>query len=392
MKIKRFEAVDMEEAIRKIKREMGPEAVILSTRRVRRGGGVLGLFGPVGVEVTAAIDYDGPISSPQSSSRSKNTLQSLLEDLQGIKEGMQSLKDLYSTRRPDHGADLQQAIGQLREALETLKQENRKPELSSLHENLVVLYQRLIAAGIDEWVALKSVESVQQQLPMDRIKVKEYTETCLVELLSQLVKVSGPLLGQDRQQKVAIFIGPTGVGKTTTIAKLAAHHALADKARVALITLDTYRIAAVEQLKTYARIIGVPVNVASNAWEVREILAHRKEADLVMIDTAGRSQRDQFRMTELQDLFKQGLTLETCLVLSATTKENDLKDILQKYRGLTIDRLIFTKLDETTTCGNVFNTLLGTGKPLSYITFGQKVPEDIELATPKRLVDLVLKG
>jgi flagellar biosynthesis protein FlhF len=226
---------------------------------------------------------------------------------------------------------------------------------------------------------------------VERIEVKEYAEAYLQELLTRMVKVSGPLLGRDAKRKVAVLIGPTGVGKTTTIAKLAARYALGEKARVALIAMDTFRVAAVEQLKDYGKLLGIPVDVAGSIGDVKEILNKRKDADLILMDTAGRSQRDHIHMAELADLFRQGLALETFLVLSATTKEDDLKDILKKYKWVPLDSLIFTKLDETTTYGNIFNTLVGTGKSLSYLATGQKVPEDIELASPGRVTDLIFK-
>jgi len=393
MKIKKFEAEDMQEALRLIKNDLGPEAVILSTKKIRRGDGMLGFFGSNKIEVAAAIDYDIPKNPlPKKPLFQKHdSLQSLKEDLSGIKSGIQSLRDLFSLQKPDNNKMLQETVGQLKEMVDYFKKEKRA-KLPFLHENLIKLYQKMISSEIDEQVALKSVETMNEQIPLERIEIKGYCEAYLGELLSRLVKVSGPLLGHQAKRKVAVLIGPTGVGKTTTIAKLASQYSFREKAKVALVALDTFRVGAVEQLKVYSKILGIPMDVAGSVTEMKEILGKRRDADLILMDTAGRSQRDQLHMSELTEMFRQGLAFETFLVLSATTKEKDLKEIIQKFKGVPIDGLIFTKLDETTSYGNIYNTLLGTGLPLSYMSAGQKVPEDIDLATPKKVADLILKG
>jgi flagellar biosynthesis protein FlhF len=200
------------------------------------------------------------------------------------------------------------------------------------------------------------------------------------------------LLVHSGLRKVVMLVGPTGVGKTTTIAKLAAHYALQLKRKVALITLDTYRVAAVEQLRVYANILGLPVDVAITGQDLSELLDKRKDADLILIDTAGRSPRDEMGLVELPPERAKDRPIEMHLVLAAVTQEVDLEAIIAKYSSLPVHRLIFTKVDETTHLGPIFNLVRRTGLPVSYVSTGQCVPDDLALATPGLLADLLLEG
>jgi flagellar biosynthesis protein FlhF len=193
--------------------------------------------------------------------------------------------------------------------------------------------------------------------------------------------------GLGRRQIIA-FIGPTGVGKTTTLAKLAAHFSIRVHKRVSLLTIDSYRIAATEQLKTYGKIMGLPVDVVGKPKEMGEALRRRKDMDLILIDTAGQSHRDRFRIEELNHFF-DGMTLSKHLVLSCPTREREQEEILNKFGLLGVDRLIFTKLDEASLFGAIVIMALSTGIPLSYFTVGQKVPEDIREATPEVISRLI---
>jgi flagellar biosynthesis protein FlhF len=201
------------------------------------------------------------------------------------------------------------------------------------------------------------------------------------------VEVTGP---EAEGAKVWSFIGPTGVGKTTTLAKLAAHFSLRLAQRITLVTIDTYRIGAVDQLKTYARILGLPLEIASGREEFQEILWSNRDRDLVLVDTAGRNPHSQEQLEELKGILTADPRVENHLVLSATTKDFDLARTVERFSLLPIRSYIFTKLDETDEYSSLFNQLLRFKRPLSYLTSGQKVPEDIELATKGRVASLVL--
>lgn len=216
-------------------------------------------------------------------------------------------------------------------------------------------------------------------------------ESALRDLMAGRIKSGGPIQLKKGQTRVVALIGPTGVGKTTTIAKLAANYALVEKKRVGLVTMDTYRIAAVEQLKTYSQIIDIPIRVAYTQAEVAPALESFAGYDVVLVDTAGRSQKNLMQVSELKSLV-DAAGCETHLVVSASTKEKDLFDQIARFREASVDRLLFTKLDETTTYGTMFTAAAKTGLPISYITTGQKVPEDIEPADGVRLATLVMNS
>ena len=186
------------------------------------------------------------------------------------------------------------------------------------------------------------------------------------------------------------MVGPTGVGKTTTIAKLAATFKLKQKKNVGLITLDTYRIAAVDQLRTYANIIGIPLHVVTGSDELRNALRKCAGCDVILIDTAGRSQRDDPRLKELRSLIDIADPHEVHLVLSSTCAQPVLMEIVDRFSDVRADRIIFTKLDEAVSFGVLLNVARTVNKRLSYVTTGQEVPHQIEPSSPTRLASLVL--
>jgi flagellar biosynthesis protein FlhF len=212
----------------------------------------------------------------------------------------------------------------------------------------------------------------------------------LVSKIERDLPLAGPIDLTPGRPRIVAFVGPTGVGKTTTIAKLAVQYALDKKKKVAMVTIDTYRIAAVEQLKIYAKIIDLPFRPVSSPEELNQVLAEFADQDLVLIDTAGRSQRDQSQIKEIRNFLKQSFPVEISLVMSITHKEDTLSAINHQFGFLPIDNIIFTKLDESYTYGSIINQLFKMKKPLSYLTTGQKVPEDIEIATKERIISLVL--
>ena len=188
------------------------------------------------------------------------------------------------------------------------------------------------------------------------------------------------------------LVGPTGVGKTTTVAKLAANFALKEKCRVALITADTYRIAAVEQLKTYADLIGIPIEVIYTPQELKAAMYRHQDKHLVLIDTAGRSPANQPQMMELESLLAVDLSIEKHLVLSATTKFTECLDAVRRFKTSNPQKYLFTKIDEACNLGTILSLMHHDPRPLSYITTGQNVPDDIEPADPQRLTTLMLRG
>ncbi|HAA63657.1 MAG TPA: flagellar biosynthesis protein FlhF, partial [Thermoanaerobacter sp.] len=189
-----------------------------------------------------------------------------------------------------------------------------------------------------------------------------------------------------------LFIGPTGVGKTTTIAKIASNLILNEGKNVRLVTADIFRIAAVDQLKTYGEILGVPVKVVNNIFDLHKLQPEFEKYDVVLIDTAGRSHKDEKRINELKTFIKYANCDETYLCLSATTKSEDLKEVIKRYEFAGNYKLIFTKLDETDNYSSILNAVYYSGRPISYFTNGQIVPDDITLAGSEIIASSIVKG
>lgn len=253
------------------------------------------------------------------------------------------------------------------------------------------LHRQLIESGVSEALTAELLDSLpdfsawspQAQLPL--------AEAALRDMIAHRIASAGPITLTPGQLKAVALIGPSGVGKTTTIAKLAAHFALVEQKRVAVLTVDTYRIAAVEQLKNYGQIIDIPIGVAYKQAEVLPVVEQFANYDLLLIDTAGRSQKNRLQIGELKTLL-EAVNCETHLVLSAPIKEHDMLEAVQRFSAARVDRLLFSKLDETGTYGTLLNVADEAGIPLSYLTTGQKVPEDIEVAEGGKLASLLLNA
>jgi flagellar biosynthesis protein FlhF len=240
-------------------------------------------------------------------------------------------------------------------------------------------------------LAFQLINKINRQILHDAAISEDKIKARLFKEMMRLIKTSGPVKTGGKGSKVAAFVGPTGVGKTTTVAKLAAELSLNQKKEVALLTLDTYRIAAVEQLKVYSNIIDIPISVARDREEFHDALQLYGDKDIVLIDTAGRSRKDEKQMKELMDYLSGDIPVEVHLVLSSTDQEEILFSNIKRFHPLSVNSLIFTKIDEANSFGMLFNIAVKTNKPISYFTTGQKVPEDIEVATAEKTVDLIFQ-
>jgi flagellar biosynthesis protein FlhF len=257
------------------------------------------------------------------------------------------------------------------------------------HSHLELLARELRAEELSPEV----VELLMQQLRPAAEDGAELEELrgLLGETLASLVKCSGSLRMKKNGPRIMAIVGPTGVGKTTTLAKLAAMHALNRGASVAMVTTDNFRVGAIEQLKTYAKIMDIPLEVAATSQELAKVLARHSDKDLILIDTAGRSHKDAERLEELKGYLQCYPGIETYLCMSATTRARELDEIVATFGVLPISRFLFTKLDESESFGCIVNTHIKHKLPISYFTTGQKVPEDIEVATSRKLAALVVK-
>lgn len=369
MKVKLFTANTINEAMSQVKSELGRDAIILHTRRFRKGG-FLGFFGKEMVEVMAAIDplpAAAPVAIPEKKAIMSVSHPPLTKEEELTVTALQL--ELANMRKM-----IEQVLHKLPQSekeqsvwLELLMRNDIEPQIA---ENLVkgLPGEQSMVAGNPEII---------RQLLCDRVS----------SYLQRIDGINIPAQGC----KVVALIGPTGVGKTTTIAKLAANFAIKEGYRVALITADTYRIAAVEQLKTYADIIGVPIEIVYSTDEMKAALYRHRDRQLVLIDTAGRSPRNSYQLDELKAMLTADPYIETHLVLSCTTKYKEALEIVKKFSVCSPQKFLFTKVDEATNLGTVFNLIYQFPTTLSYMTNGQNVPDDIELVNPKKMANLVLR-
>ena len=381
MQIKRFQAQDMAEALKLVKKEFGYQAVILSAKEMKNGaGGMLGFLKGPCVEVTAATDA-GDLNN-----KNKNTSAGRWRRHKGVPVGPVSM-GRRDWRRPISLVKEEAGVSRNRASL--TKTRNAFPQQRDVEMNLFDLSQEMQNQGVKEKVALDLIKKLDAVVPSNKLFNPQAIRHNLIENLEKMGAASRPVRIERGKQKRIALVGPTGVGKTTTIAKLAAIGGLAKKRKIGLITLDDKRIGAIAQLEVYSRILNIQMEVASSKEEVVKSLQKLKRKDIVLIDTPGISYRDTRQLGDLKDLLDNVGPVEIHLLLSAVTKEKDFNRIIDRFRAIPIDSLIFTKLDESSEYGDLLNHLIRTKIPVSYFTSGPQVPEDIEVATLEKLVDLI---
>jgi flagellar biosynthesis protein FlhF len=282
-------------------------------------------------------------------------------------------------------------LTRLHTMVETLSRHGRIDHLvPDLPAALVPAYAELIEADVSEFLARRLIQHVIECLEPDQSGDQGSIRAVLLDAIEQCIPVGPPVTVVAGTRRVVALVGPTGVGKTTTVAKLAANFKMTHGMRVGLVTVDTYRIAAVEQLRTYAEIIDLPLAVVNDPVEMPRAITELGAVDLVFIDTAGRSPRDEVKIRELGDFLLHARPDEVHLVLSAAASERSLRAAIERFGRVQIDRLILSKLDEADSLGGCLGVLASSGRPLSYVTTGQAVPDDIEGAERKRLARLIL--
>jgi flagellar biosynthesis protein FlhF len=420
MNLKTYRGNTMAQALAEVKKDLGKDAVILHTR-VHRQGGVLGVGGAQVVEITASdrppaaqvrVRAAQPAAAPvafKAAEFAPHPLEKLRTP--GPSEVASPARSLPSTAvelapvDERAAATLQAELASIRRLVGQVLQISRAgarpaavPVLASggMPDPLFDLYSRLVSAGVNPDRADAILAGARDDLSSSELLDPAIAQHAVLRRLAGLIPSAGPMTPGTRQPDgrplTIALAGPTGVGKTTTIAKLAAAYKLRQGRRVGLVTCDTYRIAAVEQLRVYANIIGLPLKVALTPEELADACSAMADLDVVMIDTAGRGQRDSARLEELAAIIGSAKPHETHLVLSAGASEPVLEAAGRRFAALKPDRLIYSKLDEAVHYGPVVNLLKALGLRLSYVTTGQEVPDHIELANPDRLAKLVLDG
>jgi flagellar biosynthesis protein FlhF len=379
MKIRRFVADDMQGALNQVKNSFGSDALILQTRYLRRGG-FLGLFGRRLVEVTAAIEN----KEPQANERQRNTPSETRPSFP-TRDGKQTENSAIEEKLQDLKTMLDRMVTNFESA--AVANGNGYPAIFQHY------YRILRANEVEEGLVRQILDEAMRRSAQSPTKGREDVKRLMEEITAEyFLKPAHPSLRRDNGTKrVIALVGPTGVGKTTTVAKLAAQFSLLEKKNVALVTLDTYRVAAAEQLKTYADLMAIPFEIASTPKQFQEILRKHEEKEMILVDTAGRSPLNKIAMAKLKLFMDACPDMEILLVMGATTKQADLWEIASRFGQLNVKQLIFTKLDETLKYGVILNAVNRMQKNLAYITTGQDVPDDIEEPEPARLASSILR-
>lgn len=397
MIIKKYIVKNMNEALTRIRYELGKDAIIISQRRVKTAG-IGGYFKPKMIEVTAALENDKAESKNKFSNResvdlseSINSIKRLVKENTEVKETLVEKpnfkkennimsKKVSNNETPNYikkdnlnikDEKLSDEVKEIKDLLnKVIKNTNKEKE-----EDIISEYLRDL--DIDESL----IKELNNNENMSLDEFKDYFKN----IINSEIEVSN----EDLKGKI-VLVGPTGVGKTTTIAKLAGRLALIEQKKVGLITIDTYRIGAVEQLKTYAEIMNIPFKVVITLKEMEGAVKDLDYCDVILIDTTGRSSKNTMQISELRAFNQKVEPDNTILVVSGTTKNRDIKTILEGYSKLEYNKIIITKLDETSTYGGLYNIVKKANKPIAYITIGQNVPDDIKVPIASEVAKLIL--
>jgi flagellar biosynthesis protein FlhF len=389
MEVKTYKAATMSEALALVRRELGPDAAVLHTREVQSKR-LFGLIsGPRLIEVTASRGVNVPSRLPARTVVELAANKSVTATYSRPRPATPPSLLHAPKRLPDMSPNVQDQIADLQTMVKELCRRSKDDRTGDLPEELFKLFTKLIDADVGERLARELVERLRRESPGD-LSDQQVLQARIARMIEADIHAAGPITVATGRCRVAALVGPTGVGKTTTIAKLAANFRLKDKRRVGLITIDTYRIAAIEQLRTYANIIDLPMQVVSTPKEIREAVRRMGGLDLVLIDTAGRSPKDEVRLQELRSFISEASADEVHLVLSSTAASHTLEQTAERFGAVGITSLLFTKLDEANGLGNLLPVLRSSRLPLSYLTNGQKVPDDIEVADPPQIAKLIL--
>lgn len=402
MKIKKYVVNDMNEAMTRIRYELGTDAIIISQRKVRKGG-FLGLFSKKSLEVTAAIDNYSKEKKHNSNTEDKinkenniEVIKKMIEErnnntkydnnidhdtniLDSYKEILESKSKSFENKlsKGKEFTETKDLMDEIRD-LKKIVKDIGKNEKSYEDENssLVNFFKDLDLE--EEFIEkiIKKVGDLEDSLE-EREKIKRVIENT-IDIRSNSVG------------KVTVLVGPTGVGKTTTIAKLAGKLSLIDKKKVGLITIDTYRIGAVEQLKTYADIMNIPFKVVFSIKDMEKSIIDLDYCDVILVDTTGRSSKNMMQISELRAFIEKIKEKSVHLVINASTKNKDIETIIKGYTILEYENIIITKLDETSTYGSILTILDKGKKPISFITTGQDVPDDIKEGNKEEIAKIVL--
>jgi len=420
MTINKYQGKTKEEAIEKAKQELGPGAVVMNVREIKPKG-MLKVFKGTIFEVTVALEekevFTNPLSALNTPAKMHEGISLAADEKLQMPKAPAAQKEAAPTasafrqeaemksevikeeRRKDglekRLEDLSNMLEKQLSVEENRKEEKLEPQTASPEslQFVKMLYRTLLENDVNEKFVNQIMDEAEKVMhngsSVDYILSTVYQKMILKLGQPNTIDTSG------KKPKIIFFIGPTGVGKTTTIAKIASKYKVDEGMKVAFLTADTYRIAATEQLRVYANILDAPMSIIYSAEEMNAAIERVNDYHLIFVDTAGFSHKNEAQCGDMKKMIAgldESYEKEVYLVLSATTKYKDLLEIVDIYRDIADYKIIFTKLDETTTFGNIFNIKLYSGASLSYMTNGQNVPDDIEEFNTQKIVKQLLGG
>ncbi len=405
MKIKKFTGKSFQEAFDQVKSELGANAVILNSRKIKEGGILDFINSKELYEITAATDgaknSEDIGSIPPKVREAYQTQTSVRIPGNGNGNGKSNGNGSLSGSASMNATIAQQTneikllhdeIKDVKKVLAQVSDFLKYSRMPALPDPFKAILKKLVDGEVHEDLAKAIVQTVYSQTSPADYKNQSVVATNLLNLLTRMVKIPEPLEKAKRAPYVVALVGPTGVGKTTTVAKLAANLKLYSQRKVALISADTYRIAAIEQLQTFANIASIPMNVAYSPEDIRDAIFKFRDKDIILIDTVGRSQKNEEHLRSLNQFIQMSNPDEVHLVLSLTTGLKNLLDIIRKFSVMKPNRFIFSKLDEAINTGNILNIIYKYQLPVSFLTTGQVVPNDISAAEKSVVANLIFKG
>ncbi|MGE7841826.1 flagellar biosynthesis protein FlhF [Lysinibacillus sp. NPDC093712] len=395
MKMKKYYASSIPEAMKLVRADLGEDAVILNSKVVVTKK-LFGLVKKKNFEVVAGIDSmepnytaPAPVNVPSIPAIKENA--SLQEITNAVQAKIQHAQPKYEPSSQDGtgmSEELRKEIADLKSIMQSM---HKKASQAQYPDELLPFIEYLRQQELNEELITTIGDELfthfKEASDINFSQCKLITKNLLRKQLEGL-----PMGGLSYEHKFINVLGPTGVGKTTTIAKMAARAVLEKKKKIGFITTDTYRIAAIEQLKTYAGLLQAPVEIAYNSTDFEQAVQRLSHLDLVFIDTAGRNYKEVKYVDDLQRLIKFDDQAESFLVLAMTAKEKDMTNIIDQFKGVPIEKIIFTKIDETNSIGTMINLMIKYNKGLAYYTNGQEVPEDIEEADLEAVLNLFFQG
>ncbi len=411
MKVKKYTAASMREALEKMKRDLGTGAVILGSRKISRGG-LLDFLGREMFEVTATTE-DNVLATSGAPAAARAAAGSRVSYTVGDSGAVattppENFGRILSRQAPPSlgskqpagvrvrsgaGAsnvrELKQELKELRSVVGEMAEQMRYQRMPALPPVLREVYKKLVDIELEEQTAGDLIQKIYARFGEKEYNDMELVEKYLIEEITGMIPVAAPPRLTGKDPLVVLFAGPSGVGKTTCLAKLATNKRFFGEKRVAMVTADTYRVAATQQLGTFSEIADIPLEIAHSPRDITRAVKRHQDKEVILIDTPGGSQFNDKMLSELKDFVSAAAPDEVHLVLSVNAKPSDMQHAIRRFRAGRNMRLLLTKFDETLTFGSVAGVVRDAQVPLSYLTFGQEVPEDIEPANAGKIAKLV---